>query len=146
MIKFTTLLESTSKSFIVEANISLLITASNEGEAGYMSESIIGGIEELQDYTLINIGEAEDSMNESHGHSWIESNGRLTRTYDLGDFNSSVEFTKKIAEVSNELDHHPTVTINFGKVTVSIKTNKENKITDMDHKFASDLDKKYIEK
>jgi 4a-hydroxytetrahydrobiopterin dehydratase len=145
MRSFSTYLENMNRTFTVDVNVTLSITAHNEGEAGYMAESIIGGIEEQSDYTILNIGEAGEIMNESHGHTWIESKGRLTRTYDLGDFNKSSDFMKIIAELADSLDHHPMVNINFGKVTVAIKTNKEDKITDLDHKFASELDKKYEE-
>ena len=69
MKKFTKILEGLNdrRFFKIEANIELIVEADNEGEAGYISDSILGGIEEQFTYTIINIDETEDRVVESSG-------------------------------------------------------------------------------
>lgn len=65
MKKFTKVLENQSneKFYEISVELKLLIKAENEGEAGYLADSILGGIEEQSDYSIINIEEKskEDS-------------------------------------------------------------------------------------
>lgn len=66
MRKFTKIIEKleNSKFYKTTANIELIIEAENEGEAGYISDSILSSIEESYDYTILNIEETEDRINE----------------------------------------------------------------------------------
>ena len=41
------------KEFIVEARITLKITSENSGEAGYLSDSILGSIEFIDNFEVI---------------------------------------------------------------------------------------------
>jgi len=62
MKKFTKVLESTvSKRYKIECSISLIIEASSEGEAGYLADSILGGIEEHESFVIDNIEESVDN-------------------------------------------------------------------------------------
>jgi hypothetical protein len=45
----------------VDAQVELIIPAENEGEAGYLSDSILGSIEEQSDYTILNIEEKDNN-------------------------------------------------------------------------------------
>jgi hypothetical protein len=65
MKKFTKVLENQNneKYFEVSVEVKLLVKAENEGEAGYLSDSIIGGIKEQIDFTISNIEEvSKDSI------------------------------------------------------------------------------------
>jgi hypothetical protein len=65
MKKFTKVLESQNneKYFEVSVELKLLVKAENEGEAGYLSDSILGGIKEQIDFTISNIEEvSKDSI------------------------------------------------------------------------------------
>lgn len=48
------------KEFIVEARITLKITSENSGEAGYLSDSILGSIEFIDNFEVINIKSKEE--------------------------------------------------------------------------------------
>lgn len=66
MKKFSKLLESVQlKNYKIEANLTLIVEAENEGEAGYLGDSILGGIKEQFSYNLINIEETEESIKEN---------------------------------------------------------------------------------
>jgi hypothetical protein len=62
MKKFTKVLEEVenNKFYKITAEIELIVKADNEGEAGYLSDSILGGIEEQLNYSIINIEKASD--------------------------------------------------------------------------------------
>ena len=65
MKKFTKVLESQNneKYFEVSVELKLLVKAENEGEAGYLSDSILGSIKEQIDFTISNIEEvSKDSI------------------------------------------------------------------------------------
>lgn len=57
MKKFTKILENqnSEKFYEISVELKLLVKAENEGEAGYLAESILGGIQEQSDYTILNI-------------------------------------------------------------------------------------------
>jgi hypothetical protein len=59
MKKFTKILENQNNErfYEVSVELKLLIKAENEGEAGYLSDSILGSIEDQSDYTILNIEE-----------------------------------------------------------------------------------------
>ena len=67
MRKFTKIVENleNSKFYKTSANIELIIKADSEGEAGYLSDSILSSIKESYDYTILNIEETEDRINEN---------------------------------------------------------------------------------
>ena len=59
MKKFTQVLENidNQKYFEISAEVKLSVKAENEGEAGYLADSILGGIEEQTDFKIQNIEE-----------------------------------------------------------------------------------------
>lgn len=60
MKKFTKVLENKYlKKYEVIAEIKLEIFAENEGEAGYISDSILQSIEDQSEYTIKNIEESK---------------------------------------------------------------------------------------
>lgn len=67
MRKFTKIIEKleNGKFYKTSANIELIIEAENEGEAGYISDSILSSIEDSYDYTILNIEETEDRIDEN---------------------------------------------------------------------------------
>jgi hypothetical protein len=63
MKKFTKVLENqdNERFYEISVELKLLIKAENEGEAGYLSDSILGSIEEQSDYTILNIEEKDNN-------------------------------------------------------------------------------------
>ena len=67
MKKFTKVLEENSneKYYKVFAKIELVISAENEGEAGYLADSILSSVENNYNYTIQLIEDTEDRISES---------------------------------------------------------------------------------
>lgn len=61
MKRFTKILEEieNGRFFKVDAQVQLVVPAENEGEAGYLSDSILSSIEYGSNYQLMNIDETE---------------------------------------------------------------------------------------
>ena len=67
MKKFTKILEEVENErfYKVDAQVELIIPAENEGEAGYMSDSILASIEYGSNYTIDLIDETDERITES---------------------------------------------------------------------------------
>jgi hypothetical protein len=78
MKKFTKILEEVENErfYKVTAQVELIIPAENEGEAGYMSDSILASIEYGSNYTIDLIDETDERITESKSaiKSEIEGN------------------------------------------------------------------------
>jgi hypothetical protein len=63
MKKFTKILENQNNErfYEISVELKLLVKAENEGEAGYLSDSILGSIEEQSEYTILNIEEKDNN-------------------------------------------------------------------------------------
>lgn len=63
MKKFSKLVEKleTEKYFKVKAEVDLVIKAENSGEAGYISDSQLGSIEDQIDFRILDISELDES-------------------------------------------------------------------------------------
>lgn len=73
---------------------------------------------------------------------WIEENDKLKKNFLFDDFDSSIEFVNKVALVSNKLNHHPTIKINYNKVEIKTTTHDEgNIITEKDYQLCKEIDK-----
>jgi len=76
--------------------------------------------------------------------NWIEQSGVLAKEFLFADFTSSVEFCADIAIAADQLNHHPTLTVSWGKVVVSTTTHDAgNTVTELDHQLAEKIDRAY---
>src|ERR1035437_5883318 len=68
MKKFTQIKEEleNKKFYKTKAEVTLQVEAASEGEAGYLFDSILGGIAEQVDHNVINIEEVEKSLFEEY--------------------------------------------------------------------------------
>lgn len=67
MKRFTKILEEieNGRFFKVDAQVQLIVPAENEGEAGYLSDSILSSIEYGSNYQLMNIDETDERVDEN---------------------------------------------------------------------------------
>jgi len=151
MKKFSKILENINnqKYFEILATINLIVEASSEGEAGYLGDSILGGIEEQSDFTIQNIAEISkedyqknfESLDSSKNYeNWSEISGKLEKTYQFKDFKEALDFINKVGEISEKMKHHPEILNDYNKVILKLKTHDKNQITELDYKFAKKVD------
>jgi len=67
MRKFSKLLEDidNNKYYKITANVELIVHSESDGEAGYLADSILAGIEESLNYSILNIEETDERIDEN---------------------------------------------------------------------------------
>ena len=66
-----------------------------------------------------------------------EVNGKLSSTFAFADFDEAMVFVNAVAQVANEQNHHPDLTISWNTVIVECSTHSAGgAITELDHTLA----------
>jgi 4a-hydroxytetrahydrobiopterin dehydratase len=60
----------------------------------------------------------------------------LVGVFKFKDFKDALEFTVKVGEVSENLNHHPEIKLSWGRVEIIIFTHDRGGLTELDFKFA----------
>ena len=66
---------------------------------------------------------------------------RLTRKIKTKDFKSAFDYASKVAELSEEQNHHPVLTIGYGFLKIEIWTHKIDALVESDFIYAAKADK-----
>ncbi len=72
--------------------------------------------------------------------SWSLNGDSLQRTFRFDDFVGSMAFVEKVADLAEEMNHHPDIMIRFNKVTLTLSTHDAGGITENDFTLASATD------
>ena len=127
MKKFTKVLEELeSESFYkVDAQVELIIPAENEGEAGYLADSILSSIEYGYEYVIDNIDQTEKRIEES---IIFESKSKIkTELKDNNDYqmvSGIIDILKKVKDKENRMEIANDMVVQFKKE--KIKFDYEN--------------------
>lgn len=71
-------------------------------------------------------------------HRWKEIDNELTRVFEFEDFKQAFEFMSRVAELAENLNHHPRIENVYNKVTIALSTHDAgNKVTDKDTAMAA---------
>ena len=75
---------------------------------------------------------------------WPKDNqGRLSKEFKFKNYRQSFAFTSQVAMLSEKKNHHPTIILDYGKVTISLISHDVQKITERDLDLATLIDKAY---
>ncbi len=86
--------------------------------------------------------ELEKMLSEHKG--WSVSEGKLTRTFEFGDFTEAFAFMTRVAIEAEKMEHHPEWSNVYNKVTVSLITHDiGNKISTFDAALAGKISEIY---
>jgi hypothetical protein len=101
MKKFTKIVENLeNESFYkVEAEVVLIIEAENEGEAGYVADSILASIEDSSNYIINNIGETDERITESKKEIKSEIKGN-----DYQMVSGIIDILNKVKDKENRME------------------------------------------
>ncbi len=73
--------------------------------------------------------------------SWKEENNKLSKTFQFKDFSEAFAFMTRVALAAEKMDHHPTWTNTWNKVSIELCTHdKGNVVTEKDRKLSSIID------
>ena len=71
--------------------------------------------------------------------------GRLSKVFNFNNYRKSFAFVSQVAMLAEKKNHHPEITLDYGKVTVSLISHDVQKITKRDLELATQIDKIYNE-
>ncbi len=75
------------------------------------------------------------------GNEWLIVNGhKLEKEYKFNDFQSALDFTNKVGELADEVDHHPEICLTWGKAKITIWTHSIGGLSEADFVFAARAD------
>ena len=69
---------------------------------------------------------------------------QLERAFEFSDFATALAFTNEVGRLAEELDHHPRITTEWGKVTVTWWTHKVGGLHRSDSGSVAKLDEIYV--
>ena len=70
---------------------------------------------------------------------WQWKNNALTTEFLFVDFATAFAFMTKVAEVAEQLNHHPDWQNSYNRVAVSLRTHDKNAVTDLDIALALEI-------
>ena len=71
----------------------------------------------------------------------MNSQRHLYQEFSFTDFVSALAFTNAVGELAEEHNHHPLITLTWGKVGIELWTHSKNDITEKDIALAKAIDK-----
>jgi 4a-hydroxytetrahydrobiopterin dehydratase len=89
-------------------------------------------------------GQALADLLEQLGGQWAASGEHhLEKLYRFKDFRGALAFTNAVGALAEEQNHHPEITLTWGRVTVRIWTHKIDGLTESDFVLAAKADRAY---
>lgn len=86
----------------------------------------------------------EESLNELPGWKWDPNEtDKITKEYSFSDFAEAMDFANMISKIANEEDHHPTLIVEWGKVSIVWTTHSANGVSENDIIMARNSDNIY---
>ena len=69
-------------------------------------------------------------------NGWIQNGQLLTRIVTFIAFKDGLNFVNNVADIAELHNHHPNITINYCKVTLSLTTHDAGALTEKDYALA----------
>lgn len=71
---------------------------------------------------------------------WSLIGDSMQRTFTFVSFADAIAFVNRVADLAEELQHHPDILIRYRKVTLTLSTHDAGGLTDRDFDFAREID------
>ena len=71
---------------------------------------------------------------------WNEKDNTITKTFEFSSYLDGIDFVNEVANLSEQENHHPDITVGYCKVTISLTTHDAGELTDKDYKLAKLID------
>ncbi|HET6810959.1 MAG TPA: 4a-hydroxytetrahydrobiopterin dehydratase [Acidimicrobiales bacterium] len=86
---------------------------------------------------LLDDGVIADSI---AGLQWEREGDALKKTVKLRDFAAAMAFVNRVAELAEEADHHPDISVSWNTVVLTLSTHSAGGITRLDLDMAGRID------
>ncbi|MEM2233625.1 MAG: 4a-hydroxytetrahydrobiopterin dehydratase [Nitrososphaerota archaeon] len=71
---------------------------------------------------------------------WRLAGKRIVRVVRYEGFMPGVELLNEIAKVAEQMEHHPDVTVSYGKMRISVTTHDAGGLTELDFRLAERIE------
>lgn len=71
---------------------------------------------------------------------WEHEKNAITRTIEFEEFNDAIDFVNDLAEIAEEAQHYPEITIRHSKVLLKLTTHDAGGVTELDIELAQRVD------
>lgn len=72
--------------------------------------------------------------------NWQLKDEKIRKTYEFEDFVAAMGFVIEVAQLAEEVGHHPDIEIRYNKVVLSLTTHDEGGITEKDVRLAREIE------
>jgi len=86
------------------------------------------------------LGAAEVAARLSTVDGWTGDTRQLGKTVELPSFPAAIDVVTRVAEVAEELDHHPDIDIRWRTLRFALSTHSAGGVTDRDFTLAERID------
>ncbi|MGB8267232.1 MAG: 4a-hydroxytetrahydrobiopterin dehydratase [Candidatus Velthaea sp.] len=86
------------------------------------------------------LGDAEIGRDLAGLSNWKRDGDELVRTVQLADFDEAISFVDAVAATASGLNHHPSIAIDWNKVTLRLSSHDAGGITERDFTLARAID------
>ncbi len=88
--------------------------------------------------TRLSPGEINEKLKAISG--WQLADNAIKKQYVFESFMPAIEFVNRVAQLAEEADHHPDITINYRRVTMALSTHSAGGLTANDFDLAPKID------
>tara|TARA_E500000075_G_scaffold58655_1_gene52833 strand:- start:463 stop:696 length:234 start_codon:yes stop_codon:yes gene_type:complete len=71
---------------------------------------------------------------------WNEIDKTISKTFEFSSYLDGIDFVNEVANLSEQENHHPDITVGYCKVTISLTTHDAGSLTEKDYKLAKLID------
>lgn len=72
---------------------------------------------------------------------WTQEGDAISRSVEAPSFLDGIRLVQQVAEVAEDLDHHPDIDIRWRTVTFRVSTHSAGGLTSKDLRLAADIDR-----
>lgn len=83
-----------------------------------------------------------DTLHEALGNDWqVIGERHLEKEFKFKNFQSALDFTNKVGELAEAVDHHPEIYLAWGRARITIWTHSIGGLSEADFVFAAKTDR-----
>ena len=87
-------------------------------------------------------GEELDRLEAKLGGGWKVVDGHhLEKEYRFANFRQALDFTNRVGELAEEVNHHPNIFLTWGRVKIELWTHKIDGLNEADFVWAAKADR-----
>jgi len=83
-----------------------------------------------------------DTLHEALGNDWqVIDEHHLEKEFKFKNFQGALDFTNKVGELAEVIDHHPEICLTWGRARITILTHSIGGLSEADFVFAAKTDR-----